>query len=98
MEDNLHLIGVTFLFKYSLPDYQRLHCLFLFEPIPTTPPLFFTRFVILWDEGLRKVKTFSILDASPLPVSSALHSVCTDPRGMKILVASKSGDLYEVRG
>ena len=54
------------------------------------------RFVILWDEGLRKTKTFSILDVSPLPVSSAVHSVCTDPRGMKILVATKSGDLYEV--
>lgn len=52
--------------------------------------------MILWDEGLRKVKTFSILDASPLPVSSALHSVCTDPKGMKILAATKSGDLYEV--
>jgi len=53
-------------------------------------------FVVLWDSALRKTKTFSILDVHPLPVSSAIHSVCTDPLGMKMLVGTKSGDVFEM--
>jgi len=53
-------------------------------------------FVTLWDSELRKVKTFSILDVSPLPVSCAVHSVAVDPLGMKVLVGCKTGELYEV--
>ena len=41
-------------------------------------------FIVLWDGMLRKTKSYSVLDLSPLPVSSAVHSVCTDPNGMKV--------------
>ena len=53
-------------------------------------------FIVSWDSLLKKVATFSILDVSPQPLSSAIHSVCVDPLRMKWLVATKSGDVYEV--
>ena len=53
-------------------------------------------FIMSWDANLKKVQTFSILDVSPQPMSSAIHSICVDPLRMKWLVGMKSGDVYEV--
>jgi microtubule-associated protein-like 6 len=53
-------------------------------------------FVIQWDSELCKLSTISVLDVSPLPVSAAIHSVCTDALSTKILIATKSGEVYEV--
>ena len=53
--------------------------------------------VKVWNEQWHSTQTFDIgATAVPRPVDSALRSVAMDPRGLKIMVGTQSGELYDV--
>ena len=52
--------------------------------------------VRLWSPTLIELRSFEVVDAPEPPLSSSVHAVAFDRLGTKLLVAQRSGELFEV--